>query len=385
LQQALRPPSPGRVANPYSFQSIGRGLARGSPEKKQRLDERLDEEIPAAQQNYGSLGLPPPLPGASSSSAGSAALPALAGGADFWAQMRTVLNESVNPVKEAVQDLQRKHDESNERIQELVQRQVAFDEWRAQSDLRASTLEQQLQALQITSKEDIQNMVKDEVERRVQQDVARIQQQQQQNSAKHSRPVVVEDGGDGAFVADKVWIKGFCEWKKETEQGLSPSAAEKLAGSLLAELPRHLRALIPAANWCRAPYHRNRRVAIMLQPDPSPDDAHEIAKFLNGVVRDKKFNVFGRSFYLAADQPPWKQERNGKLYRASLVAGQNMSLQGWNLVKDWPSGTLYAEKDGKSCVLGRWSRATSWKWQVEGIREVDHAASLDTLVVAMET
>jgi hypothetical protein len=61
-----------------------------------------------------------------------------------------------------------------------------------------------------------------------------------------------------------------------------------------------------------------------------------------------------------------------------------MALQEWSLVKDWPSGTLYAEKDGKSVALGRWTRASAWQWNVEGVRSVDPTAAVDTLAVGME-
>jgi hypothetical protein len=104
------------------------------------------------------------------------------------------------------------------------------------------------------------------------------------------------------------------------------------------------------------------------------------------VVKTKKYTVAGRSFLLAADQPPWKRERNGKLYRASLVAEQNMRLEGWLLIKDWPSGTLYAEckNTSTSWPLGCWSRSSSWRWNSAELAKVDGNASVETLCAAME-
>jgi hypothetical protein len=177
------------------------------------------------------------------------------------------------------------------------------------------------------------------------------------------------------FEPEVLFLKGWCRWGQELTGGLSEDEALVLAQMMMTHVPPDM------SRWFsdkyRAPYYRNRQVAIDVMPGAPPGIARKVADLMNEKIKAHGLTAFDKTFWAAPDIEPWKKARNAELGRAKATLENEISdLTGIEFKFDWAAGILFAKTkaagQGKTVegILGRWSRTRGWAWNAQGLHAV---------------
>ena len=183
------------------------------------------------------------------------------------------------------------------------------------------------------------------------------------------------------FVARKVFIKGFCEFGKDSTDGISTEEAGLVGAAMVGLLAPPLRT---AVEKILAPFFKNRQITLILKEDSPPETAWEMVQNLNEAIKSGGHNVGGRPIYAVADAEKWKKDRNAALAKAHRTLVDEYTLQmGDRCHLDWAGGVLYHVRGSDSSALGCWHRSKGWIWHHDQLRKIWSGIDGDALDVAM--
>jgi hypothetical protein len=148
-------------------------------------------------------------------------------------------------------------------------------------------------------------------------------------------------------------LRGFCQYGKDTEQGLSQVKATALFELCKPHLPReHLHVLSDRPP--SAPYRRNRQVVIWLRDGVSREESNEAAKQWSIALKHSKVCVEGRGVYVVADTDEITKARKRAVAQAkAVILQEGLLTDGWECEPDWAAGCVYLTRDGTEHVLVR--------------------------------
>ena len=190
------------------------------------------------------------------------------------------------------------------------------------------------------------------------------------------------------FIPRKIFLKGWCEFGKDSEQGLSSANALKLGVKITSMLDAgllcHLHADMPRR--FSAPFLKNRQLTIFLRDDCPDTAAWDVTSALNTLISDNGYNVSGRKVYATPDRELWKKQRNGQLAKANGVLQQEMALpRQATTYLDFPSGSLYVTMPtGEDIKIGTWDKNRGCCWLAK-LKSIWPAADLQLLDLAMSS
>jgi hypothetical protein len=190
------------------------------------------------------------------------------------------------------------------------------------------------------------------------------------------------------FIPRTIFLKGWCEFGKDSEQGLSSANALKLGVKITSMLDPgllcHLHADMPRR--FSAPFFKNLQLTIFLRDDCPDTAAWDVTSALNILISDNGYNVAGRKVYATPDTELWKKQRNGQLAKANGVLQQEMALPSQaTTYLDFPSGSLYVTMPtGEDIKIGTWDENRGWCWLAK-LKNIWPAADLQLLDLAMSS
>jgi hypothetical protein len=190
-------------------------------------------------------------------------------------------------------------------------------------------------------------------------------------------------GQPGAFVAKRVFLKGWSIYKKEESMGLNSKACAHIVSSVAPLLPKEWHRYI-AFDQAYHPGRRNTQISLPIK-DGAPDDAaREICRIWNAALREQNIRYNGRDIFVQPDAEPWVKARRASLARARDTAEAELDLPLHTVDPEWSSGKLYATSaDGTEVLLGAWSLKKGWSWQAENVQRLDAKADVAALDLAM--
>jgi hypothetical protein len=174
------------------------------------------------------------------------------------------------------------------------------------------------------------------------------------------------------FVPRRLFIKGFCNYGCEEIEGISESLARSLASTLLSHLKLEFRGFLSDVHGgISAPRLRNSQITLFVRSDVQDDAAWLILKDLKSVLAKSPLLINGNPIFLQLDSEPWKKRRRAGLAKASLVFEEFLAdTSGVDIIKDWPSGTLWANKLDVVLKLGHWDRNRGWMWHEKSVMKL---------------
>jgi hypothetical protein len=190
------------------------------------------------------------------------------------------------------------------------------------------------------------------------------------------------------FVPRRLFIKGFCNYGCEADEGISEQNANKAAGALLSHLKVEYRNFLAVQNGgILAPRFRNSQITLLLRDDAPPDAAWLILKDLKAVLEHQPMHINKRAIFVQADAEVWKKQRRAGLAKASQAISDEYSNGGPDveITKDWPSGTLWAGKLDKTHKLGHWDRNRGWMWHEKALKLLIPEVDVSVLEMSMNS
>jgi hypothetical protein len=207
-----------------------------------------------------------------------------------------------------------------------------------------------------------------------------------------SRPFVPSASSIGnlceKFVPHRLFIKGFCNFGCEADEGISESKAKTAAHSLLAHLKFEYRKFLAENNGgILAARFRNSQITLLLR-DGAPDHAAWlILKDLKTVLERTPMHINKRPIFVQIDTELWNKQRRAGLAKASQALSDEYSSggPGVDITKDWTSGTLWANKLDKAFKLGHWDRNRGWMWHEKAVKLLIPEADLSVLEMSVNS
>jgi hypothetical protein len=204
-----------------------------------------------------------------------------------------------------------------------------------------------------------------------------------------SRPFASSAASYGVrFVPRKLFIKGFCNFGCEADEGISETVAKAVANSLLSHLKTEYRMFLADENGgISATRLRNSQITLLLRDDVHDDAAFLILKDLKLLLAGTHMHINKKPIFLHLDSEPWKKRRRAGLATASQFVADEFSNggPGVDIIKDWTSGTLWANRQDVAYKLGHWDRNRGWMWHEKAVKLLIPDADLCALELSMNS
>lgn len=194
-------------------------------------------------------------------------------------------------------------------------------------------------------------------------------------------PPMAQQKANGNFIANRIFLKGFCNYGMDQQHGIRKEKGEIIAKTIISALPLETQFRIQKdARGYSAPFLKNRQIVIHLVEGIAQGEAYEIAQHINGVIESKQFNIDGRPIYAVSDTEQWKKDRNASVAKAEKAINTELEqVAGVSLFKDWPSGSLWTSVHNIDCKIGAWNRNNGWQWFMSEVHKVWPQALEETL------
>jgi hypothetical protein len=128
------------------------------------------------------------------------------------------------------------------------------------------------------------------------------------------------------FVPRRLFIKGFCNYGCDADEGISEASTKTAANSLLTHLKVEYRKFLAEHNGgIFVPRFRNSEITLLIR-DGAPDDAAWlILKELKTVLEHAPMHINKRPNFIQADAELWKKQRRAGLAKASQAISDEYS------------------------------------------------------------
>jgi hypothetical protein len=191
------------------------------------------------------------------------------------------------------------------------------------------------------------------------------------------------------FVSSKVFLKGFCPYKKVDQWGLKKEVLTAAVAPLLALLSGDEKSWLAAeADLVHAPRYLNSQLQINIAESAPVDAAVLLCKRLNALLETHPLAMQiapQHKAFFSEDKELWKKQRNGSLFRHKCIL-ESFGLPPDRVVHvDWVGCTLYLKGSGRDVAAGHYSlKTTEFTWAKDAMAPLYVGRNLDALD-SMET
>jgi hypothetical protein len=190
------------------------------------------------------------------------------------------------------------------------------------------------------------------------------------------------------FVPRRLFVKGFCNYGCEADEGISEANAKTAPNSILAHLKVDYQIILAENDGgILSPPFRNSQITWLLRDDAPDDAAWLILKDLKTVLERTPMHINQRPIFIQADAELWKKQLRAGLATASQAISDEYSNggPGVEITKDWTSGTLWANKLDKTNKLGHWDRHRGWMWHEKAVKLLIPEGDLSVLEMSVNS